>query len=337
MYAQNYRVFAGRFGTEWQIISAVELTNCKLGAILAAVAAPAPRSVAPVLFGHCPACGAAVPDGFVPARLVTLPEPHASVLELFLRVRGNAKDVERELGLSYPTVRARLEDAFVAAQSLLDHAPDQTAAPLSWRSVILEGLERGVLTPAEAVARLHAGVGRESSAASGTAAGPATPMERKRVLAMVAAGDLTTDDADAVLEALVATPTPAPPPIEDAPVRGGAAAFGPPASPAAEPAPAWRALVVRVTEGGNARVNARLPLELARDVDRFLPRQAKHYLNQCGVELETLLKTAGRFDDVRGSWPRRWAILLGRLASLPGDGTLAHVRDGDVEVHVALE
>src|SRR5687768_12425465 len=34
-------------------------------------------------------------------RLVNLPEPFASLLELFIRVRGNVKDVERELGLSY--------------------------------------------------------------------------------------------------------------------------------------------------------------------------------------------------------------------------------------------
>jgi hypothetical protein len=34
---------------------------------------------------------------------------------MFLRVRGNVKEMERELGLSYPTVRARLEEAFQAA------------------------------------------------------------------------------------------------------------------------------------------------------------------------------------------------------------------------------
>jgi hypothetical protein len=34
---------------------------------------------------------------------------------MFLRVRGNVKEMERELGLSYPTVRARLDEAFEAA------------------------------------------------------------------------------------------------------------------------------------------------------------------------------------------------------------------------------
>lgn len=77
----------------------------------------------------CPACGTEVSGAFAHpgagrlpgggGRLVSLPEPHASLLELFLRVRGNVKDVERELGLSYPTVRARLDDAFRAAHPLL--------------------------------------------------------------------------------------------------------------------------------------------------------------------------------------------------------------------------
>jgi hypothetical protein len=42
---------------------------------------------------------------------------------MFLRVRGNVKDMERELGLSYPTVRARLEEALTAAGFPKDSAP----------------------------------------------------------------------------------------------------------------------------------------------------------------------------------------------------------------------
>src|SRR5438105_14455673 len=64
---------------------------------------------------QCPACGTEVAGTFTLGRLAGLREPHASLLELFLRVRGNVKEMERELGLSYPTVRARLEEAFEAA------------------------------------------------------------------------------------------------------------------------------------------------------------------------------------------------------------------------------
>lgn len=69
---------------------------------------------------QCPACGTEVSGAFsASGRLLNLPEPHASLLELFIRVRGNVKEMERELGLSYPTVRARLEEAFAAARPKL--------------------------------------------------------------------------------------------------------------------------------------------------------------------------------------------------------------------------
>ncbi len=64
---------------------------------------------------ECSACGTEVNGTFTLGHLAGLREPHASVIEMFLRLRGNVKDMERELGLSYPTVRARLEEALEAA------------------------------------------------------------------------------------------------------------------------------------------------------------------------------------------------------------------------------
>ena len=117
---------------------------------------------------QCPACttevsgtythpGRDAAEGSGSGRLVNLPEPYASLLELFLRVRGNVKDVERELGLSYPTVRARLDEAFKAAQSLLEPAPPRAASAVSApeRASILSALERGEITAAEATTRLR--------------------------------------------------------------------------------------------------------------------------------------------------------------------------------------
>lgn len=95
------------------------------------------------------------PDAGRPARLVNLPEPHASLLELFIRVRGNVKDVERELHLSYPTVRARLDEAFKAAQPLLEPAPRAGSLTPQEREAILGALERGEISAAEATTRLR--------------------------------------------------------------------------------------------------------------------------------------------------------------------------------------
>jgi len=106
---------------------------------------------------QCASCGTEVAGAFVPGRLVNAPEPHASLLELFLRARGNAKEMERALGLSYPTVRARLEEAFAAAGLGKPEEPlPDGSGPAAERAAILDGLERGEITPPAAAARLRA-------------------------------------------------------------------------------------------------------------------------------------------------------------------------------------
>jgi len=104
---------------------------------------------------QCPACGTDVSGSFSLSRLASLREPHASLLELFLRKRGNVKEMERELGLSYPTIRARLDEAFNAAglERETDRAPESEAA--ARRSTILDELERGEISAAEAASRLR--------------------------------------------------------------------------------------------------------------------------------------------------------------------------------------
>ena len=105
---------------------------------------------------QCRACGTEVAGNFALSRLASLREPHASLIELFLRVRGNVKDMERDLGLSYPTVRARLEEAFTAAglgrrSEALPEEADLTAD----RAEILDQLDRGEITAEEAGNRLQ--------------------------------------------------------------------------------------------------------------------------------------------------------------------------------------
>lgn len=104
---------------------------------------------------QCPLCGTEVAGTFTLARLASLREPHASLIELFLRVRGNVKEMERELGLSYPTVRARLEEALTAAGMGRDAGPALEEEMAARRRDVLDELERGEITPAEASARLR--------------------------------------------------------------------------------------------------------------------------------------------------------------------------------------
>lgn len=78
--------------------------------------------------GRCPACGdnlavrrlecvnceTAVEGRFVQSRFDRLSPEQQHFVEVFLLARGNIKEVERVLGISYPTVRNRLDGALEA-------------------------------------------------------------------------------------------------------------------------------------------------------------------------------------------------------------------------------
>ncbi len=97
----------------------------------------------------CTQCGTAVEGHFSVSRLATLPEEFVSFVETFIKCRGNIKEVERELGISYPTVRSRL-DKVVA---LLGLGEDESRIS---RREILASLEKNEMSPEEAVQALKA-------------------------------------------------------------------------------------------------------------------------------------------------------------------------------------
>ena len=68
---------------------------------------------------HCRSCGTALEGEFGVGRFGRLGKEQMALLESFLRARGNLKEMERELGISYPTVRGRV-DALVRALGLAD-------------------------------------------------------------------------------------------------------------------------------------------------------------------------------------------------------------------------
>lgn len=76
---------------------------------------------------HCRSCGTALEGEFGVGRFGRLDREQLSLLESFLRSRGNLKEMERELGISYPTVRGRV-DALVRALGLADGAEADSEA-----------------------------------------------------------------------------------------------------------------------------------------------------------------------------------------------------------------
>ncbi len=74
---------------------------------------------------ECEGCGTRLEGAFTLGRFHALVPDQLEFLEAFIRARGNFKDVERELGISYPTVRARL-DAVIRALGFASGAePDR--------------------------------------------------------------------------------------------------------------------------------------------------------------------------------------------------------------------
>ena len=71
---------------------------------------------------HCGECGTTLEGSFSVGRFGRLSRDQLALLESFLRSRGNLRDMERELGISYPTVRGRVE-ALVRA---LGFGPEST-------------------------------------------------------------------------------------------------------------------------------------------------------------------------------------------------------------------
>jgi hypothetical protein len=97
-----------------------------------------------------PNSGIIIEGRFVPNEFALLSPEHLELLRLFVRMRGNLKDLERHLGVSYPTVRLRMEGLF---RALGYEAQEEVRTE---RSEILEMLEKGEINPAEAKSRLQA-------------------------------------------------------------------------------------------------------------------------------------------------------------------------------------
>jgi len=101
---------------------------------------------------ECASCGTRIEGSFALGRFHQLGADQLDFLETFIRARGNFKDVERELGISYPTVRSRL-DAVIRALGFQSQAePDREAER---RKEILRELAEGKIAPDDAAQLLE--------------------------------------------------------------------------------------------------------------------------------------------------------------------------------------
>jgi len=82
-------------------------------------------------------------------------------MEAFIKCRGNIKEVEKELGISYPTVRNRLDSVIEAlgygegSETVLEDETVDAEDESLRRQGILEALERGEVTAQEATRQMR--------------------------------------------------------------------------------------------------------------------------------------------------------------------------------------
>ena len=105
----------------------------------------------------CPNCSISIDGEFALPQLLKLTRPQIDFIEVFIKNRGIIREVERELGVSYPTVRARLDEVIHAlGYSSKAPAEDEAAGDGSQRRrAVLADLKAGKLTPEEALAALN--------------------------------------------------------------------------------------------------------------------------------------------------------------------------------------
>jgi hypothetical protein len=94
----------------------------------------------------CPSCGTEIGGVFRTCEFCALNEKETEMLRVFLSSRGNLREVERHLGVSYPT--ARLRFAELLEKLGLGETPEPEAALT--REEILSEVASGALTPDEA-------------------------------------------------------------------------------------------------------------------------------------------------------------------------------------------
>jgi hypothetical protein len=108
----------------------------------------------------CDESGIVIRGRFQISRFSQLDPEQERFLETFLRCRGNISTVEKELGISYPTVRSRLD---VLLQTLgfapvKEEEVVKKATPAETRKEVLGLLERGEITAEEAKERMRGGM-----------------------------------------------------------------------------------------------------------------------------------------------------------------------------------
>ena len=153
----------------------------------------------------CIKCGSVLEGNFAPDPLSALPKEMRQFILIFIRCRGNIREMEKAYGISYPTVRARLDEIIAALN--VNRQPGRQAGVKPAQSA-----NNGVSDGAAASDAGTEGMAGDTDAGPGpviavgdTDAGPGPDMaggstqERLGILKSLASGEIGIDEAKELL------------------------------------------------------------------------------------------------------------------------------------------
>lgn len=102
---------------------------------------------------QCSKCSTVIENDFELSKFDYLTAGQLEFVEVFLRSRGNIKDVEKALGVSYPTVRAKLDEVLTALGYRTEK--QEVKEREAQNKDVLDALEKGDISPEEAIKLLN--------------------------------------------------------------------------------------------------------------------------------------------------------------------------------------
>lgn len=99
---------------------------------------------------QCDNCETVIENDFGLSKFDYLSSQELYFVETFIKCRGNIKEVEKELQISYPTVRSKLDGVI----QKLGYEAVSAVEKSSRKSKVLDELEQGIITPEEAMEQL---------------------------------------------------------------------------------------------------------------------------------------------------------------------------------------
>lgn len=92
---------------------------------------------------ECVGCGVSFEGDFYSSPLLNLSSEHQHFIELFILNSGSLKKMADSMGISYPTVRSRLD-------VVIEELKQQIEKKVDYKNDILERVKQGRLTPEKA-------------------------------------------------------------------------------------------------------------------------------------------------------------------------------------------